>query len=181
MKKETTYGLTPRRLARLLSLGLRKSRGRKGARQDQTPAVALRERLSRKLVLDPTVSDSLPAVLNRPCHELFPAADRTMSDLLTDSRTDPAVIRAIKDYAGELARRSGPEAKQAAAIVIYYAAIAAALVFHNQSITDHSYEKLHDAYGKLEQEPWIPSELKDLFRKAHALCEQHRRKNANGA
>ena len=174
MKKETTYGLTPRRLARLLSLGLRKSRGRKGARADQTPAVALQEMLSSKLVLDPTVSDSLPAVLNRLCHELFPAADRTVSDLLTDTGTDPAVIQAIKDYAGELARGSGPEAKQAAAIVIYYTAIASALVFHNQTITDHPYGKLHQAYTQLGEKAWIPSEVQQLFHKASAVCKQRK-------
>lgn len=126
--------------------------------------------LDRELPLDPATPHSIPAVLNRPCDELLAATRRTVSQLLLDSKTDLAVMKALKDYCKALARLAGREARRTAATVIYYAAIANALVFHQHKITQHSYEKLHEAYAELEQKPWIPSELKELFKKAQAIC-----------
>ncbi len=131
--------------------------------------------LSSKLVLDPAIPDSLPAVLNWPSDHVLAAAGRTMSGLLLNSSTDLAVLETLKDFEKELARRSETEAKQAAATVLYYAAIASALAFHSHKTTQHSYEKLHQAYAELEQKPWVPSELKDLFEKARAICWKHKR------
>ena len=68
--------------------------------------------------------------------------------------------------------RGGTEADQATATVVYYAAIASALLFHQRRITEHTYDKLEKAYGDLEQKDWIPSELKELFRKAKAACQE---------
>jgi len=131
--------------------------------------------LSGELPLDPAIPDSLPAVLNWPSDEVLAAAGRTMSSLLLDSSTDLAVLETLKDYAKELARRSETEAKQAAATVLYYAAIASALAFHGHKITQHSYQKLHQAYAELEQKPWVPPELKGLFEKARAICGQRKK------
>jgi len=176
VKEETTYGLSPERLARLLALGLQNDDDQDELLATGTPAEALRKMLARELPLDPAMPDSLPAVLNRPCEEMLAAAGQTMSDLLLDPTSDLTVIEALKDYAKKLVRQGGTEAKQAAATAIYYAAIASALVFHQHKITQHLYEKLHQAYTDLDQKPWIPSELKDLFRRADAVCRQRRTK-----
>ncbi len=176
MKDETTYGLSPEQLARLLAIGLPGSEAQDDTAAPPTPAEVLRDMLESKLTLDPAIPESLPAVLNRPCEEMLPAAGRTISDLLLDSKTDLSVIKAVKDYAKELARRGGTDAQEAAATTIYYAAIASALVFHGHKITRHSYEKLQEAYAELEQKPWGSSELKDLFRKALAICQERERK-----
>jgi len=60
--------------------------------------------------------------------------------------------------------------------VIYYASIAGALVFHQEKITQHSYGKLQEAYADLEQKKWIPSDLKDLFKREKAVCRQQKGK-----
>jgi hypothetical protein len=132
--------------------------------------------LSNKLPLDPAIPDSLPAVLKRPCDEVLAAAGKTMSDLLLDLETDLAVIKALKTCGKQLARGGVPDAKQEAGTAIYYAAIANSLVFHQHKITEQSYEKLGQAYTRLEQKPWIPSELKNLFKKAEAICQQRKGK-----
>jgi hypothetical protein len=121
---------------------------------------------------------SLPPVLGRPCDEFLPDAGLTTSDFLLDSKTDLSITEMLKSYGKELVRHRGPDVKQAAATAIYYAAIAGALVFDQKKITQHSYEKLHQAYTELEQKPWIPSELKGLFRKARAVCRQRKQKSA---
>jgi hypothetical protein len=95
-----------------------------------------------------------------------------IEEILLDSKTDLAVIKALKDYYKKLVHGADSEQKQMAATVIYYAAIASALVFHRQKITNLSYHKLEKAYTDLEKEPWAPSELKDLFSRARAVCQQ---------
>ena len=177
MKEETTHGLKPEQLARLLALGLQSNDAEDDLLATGPPGEPLLKMLAGKLPLDPAIPDSLPAVLNRPCDEVLPAAGRTITDLLLDSKTDLSVIKAVKDYAKELARRGGTDAQEAAATAIYYAAIASALVFHGHKITQHSYEKLHKAYAELGEKPWGSSELKDLFRKAREVCHQRKRKS----
>jgi len=172
VKDDTTYGLSPERLARLLAIGLQGRDGENNPYAGRTPAEIVREMLASKLPLDPDASDSLPAILNRACKDLLALSHRTISDLLLHPNTDLAVIKTLKDYGKELVRLRRRETEQAAATVIYYAAIGSALVFHGQKITDHSYPKLRKAYAKLEESPWIPDELKDLFRKARTVCRE---------
>jgi hypothetical protein len=92
--------------------------------------------------------------------------------LLLNRTTDLAALKTLKDHAKELVSRADSEAKKAAATAICYAAIASALVFHGSTITRHSYSKLRKPYQDLEQKPWIPSDLKDLFKKAQAACQE---------
>ena len=176
MKKRTAYGLGPDQLARLLCMGLQSTGCRKGADSGLMAAQMLQQMLSAELPLDPSQPDSLPTVLNWPPDQVLAAAGRTMSDLLLDSGTHLAVFKTLKEYAKGLIRGGAEDAKGAAATVIYYAAIAGTLVFHNQRITEHSYEKLHDAYDKLLQKPWIPHELKNLFERARTICGEQRGK-----
>jgi hypothetical protein len=171
-KEETTYGLSPKHLARLLAIGLEKNDGENKLGDTRTPAEELDEILSRKLSPDPATPDSIPAILNRPCGELLPAAGRSIGNVLFDPATDLAIIRTLKDYGKQLVRRSDTKSRQAAATVIYYAAIASALVFHQQKITKHRLDRLHEAYTALAGKPWIPSDLKDLFKKAEDACRE---------
>ena len=172
MEEETTYGLSPEQLARLFTIGQQSGDGHNNPGVGRTLSDVLHDMLKSELPLDPTSPDSLPAVLNWPPDEVLAAAGRTMSDLLLDSRTDLAVLKTLKDYGKELARRGQPGMKQAAATAIYYAVIASALVFHGHKITKYSYRSLQEAYAELEQKPWVSSGLKDLFRRALAVCRQ---------
>lgn len=132
--------------------------------------------LAGEASLGSPVPDSVPAVLDRPHGEVLPFFDQILRGLILNSRTDLAVVKALKDRGKELVRPSGPEPKKAAATVIYYAAIASALAFHQHKITQHSCKKLQEAYRDLGQKPWIPPELRDLFKKAEAICRQRKEK-----
>ena len=175
MEEKTTYGLSPERLARLLALGVEGKEAEEKVRAVRTPGEALQEMLSSKLPFDAAHPESIPAVLKRTCDELLPFSSQTLQDLLLDSETGLPAIKRLKDYGKELVRITKAEAQQTAATVIYYAAIASALVFHQSKITGHSYGKLEEAYGDLEQRRWIPSDLKRLFRRAKAACQQRRK------
>jgi hypothetical protein len=170
VEDDTTYGLNPESLARLFEMGLEGMPPDGNPSGGPTPAEALRNILTNPLSLDPATPDSLPTVLNWPFDKVIAAAGGTVIDLLLDSGTDLAVIKVLKDYGKELARQGGPKGKQAAATIVYYAAIASALVFHQQKITKHRLDRLHEAYTALAGKPWIPSELRNLFRKASDVC-----------
>lgn len=179
-KEETTYGLSPKQLARLLAMGKRGAHAQNGSAPSPTPAELLQDILSSELPLDPTSPDSLPALLNWPSHKVLAASGQTVGNLLSNPKTDLGILIALKDYGKALARRGGPEAKQVAATALYYAAIASALVFHDRRITQLSYEKLHKAYAEFEQKPWGSPELKHLFREARAICQKRSRTAAGG-
>jgi len=96
------------------------------------------------------------------------------SELLLSPRTNLDVIRALEDYGKELARRGASERERAAGTTIYYAAIASALAFHWNKVTQHSCGELQKASEDLEQKNWIPYELKDLLKKAKAACQERK-------
>jgi len=174
VKEETTSGVSPRRLARLLALGVQHGSNNPGG--GRTPAGVLQEILDTQLPLDSTLPNSLAAVLNWTSDEVLSAGGRTIRELLLDPETHLVVIKTLKDYGKGLVRRAGPNAKETAATVIYYAAIASALVFHGRRITQHSYRTLYEAYTELRRRSWVPSELKDLFEKARRICRERKRK-----
>jgi hypothetical protein len=180
MKKaehETTYGLSPEKLAELLRIGLEGGEQEPSSPPRQTPADLLEAMLAETLSLDPASPDSLPAVLDLPPEESPAALDRrAMGDLLLDPGLAIPDIRMLKDYCKQRAALPGLEARRPAATVLYYAAIANALVFHGQSITRHSFQKLHQAYAELIAKPWMPSDLRTLFQKAEDACRKQEEK-----
>ncbi|MDP2895877.1 MAG: hypothetical protein Q8Q12_04870 [bacterium] len=174
MKEETTDGVRPQRVAWLLAIGLKGGHSEGNPGEGQTPAEVLENILGTQLPLDPTLPNSLPTILSWTSEEVLSAAGKTIRDLLLNSETHLMVIKTLKDYGKGLVRRAGFGAKETAATVIYYAAIASALVFHGRKITRHSYGTLYEAYTELGRKSWIPCELKDLFGKAHAICRQRK-------
>ncbi len=157
-KEETTYGLSPDRLAKLLALGLEDKKDQDELEEGQTAAELLEDMLSNKL----------------PPEEVL-GSDKTIGSLILDAETDLSVLETMKDYGKGLVRRSDSETGKAAATAIYYGSIASALVFHQRKISRHSFEKVAEACADLEEEPWIPSGLKDLFRKARTVCDERKR------
>lgn len=176
MKKESTYGLSPERLARLLAMGMQGGGAPHGSGHRLNLAGLLEDVLCRELPRDPTSPNSLPALLNWSRQNELSGAGPTIGELLFDSKTDLAVLRALKDCGKGLVRCDGPKGHEEIGDAVFYAAIASALIFHDHKITKLSYAKLHEAYTKLEQRPWILRELKEIFRRARALCDERKRK-----
>ena len=174
MKRGTLYGLSPEKLARFLAIGLENSSNQDGSHLEDTSDQALLHILNARLSEVSSISDSLPAILDRLPDKAFPDPEQTMGAALVDRRTPLALIEALKDHCKSLVRQAPRGDEQAAASAVYYAAIANALVFQKHKITQHSYEKLQKAFVVLEQKPWIPSDLKDLFERAKAACQERK-------
>jgi len=60
--------------------------------------------------------------------------------------------------------------------VIYYLAIAAALVHRDVRITKLSYRRLKQSFAELSEYNWLPPDVKGLLSEAHQRCIRHIRK-----
>lgn len=172
MKSKTTYGLKPQALARLLRIGL----AGRHAENDPPPAPSaqqvLRDFLDKKPSFAPEMAEIASEIRKQQSDHLDFTTQQNLGELLLDPRTDAGVLRAMKAYGKRLVRSDDSENVHAAATVIYYAAIASAFVFYGEKISRHPDAKLSEACLQIEQKPWLPDELKALFRKARTLCQQ---------
>ena len=166
MTNESTSRLHPVRLARLLAIG----------EEDAALLPASRARLSAEACLLEWLS-SVPPSDGRSRLQSVPAAtERTVRDLLFDSKTECGVLIAVKEDAKRRTGRAAGQAERAAATAVYYAAIAAALLYHGRRITRHSYKSLSEGLAKLADKTWVPSDLCRLYGQARRACEDHGRK-----
>jgi hypothetical protein len=161
--------LPPEQIARLLALSAAKPDENEGG-----PAAcerAFRDTLSSELRLDASVSNSIPVTLGRACEQLERHRGRSLGAVLLDPTVDVASLGCLKDYGKESVRRSVSQEDQAAGTMIYYAAIAAALVFRGEKISQHGYARLARAFGLLVGKVSGVPELVELLTKAQRLCQ----------
>jgi serine/threonine-protein kinase len=97
--------------------------------------------------------------------------NETIRNLINNPQTDVSLIKQIKNYGKKLLNSSTSKPENDAANVIYYAAIASVLVFHNLKITRCSYGTLQNAFSKLVKINWLTPDLAQLFRKAYSICQ----------
>lgn len=179
MKNEpTTFGLSREGLARLWEVGTDVAE-QDGSTENHKKTELLRDRLAEPwplagepLPLDPTATPMLPEPLNFVLEQFRPLTGCSVGDLLFDPNADPSVVWHIKDRCKERAQSCSSELEREAATVIYYAAIANALLFHEEShlpdgkITTFSHAELSEHFSRLRNIPWLTSDLVGLFKKA---------------
>jgi hypothetical protein len=101
-------------------------------------------------------------------NELKALSGSSIEELLLDGKTQPPVLMQIKEYAKERGTSAKDETEREAALAMYYAAIASALVHHNAKISDHPCTHQKEAFSKLGRTDWMPSSLTTLFQAAQA-------------
>jgi len=99
----------------------------------------------------------------------------SLGQLLTDPKTEVTVLSRIKEYAKSLGSHATGELEKDVLLAVYFAAIAAAIVFHGQRITEHLQMNLAQFLHSYANAAWTPSGLVDLFKKASLLCEGAKR------
>jgi len=179
MKDEsTTFGLSQEKLASLWGVGDDTLADQDKPTPDQGKAEALRDQLAEALPLDPAVSTVLPEALRHVLEQFHPLPGCSVGSLLLDPHTDPAVVWQIKDRYRGKAESSPSELERQAATAIYYAAIAHALLFQEDSwfrenrITTFSYPELEAYFAQLLGIGWLTPEFVSLFRRAHTVCQE---------
>lgn len=167
----TTFGSDPQRLARLLDIGA--DEGAEGkAETEQAKADLLRVRLAGTLPLKKRVVQDLPAILGRLRDDLLPLGGKALGEALLDKQSSLEMLQTIKEYGKELAAGSDRKVEHAVGIAIYFAAIASALLFHDERITSYSYSALAQSFGTLINKRWLAGQLDRHLAKARRICKK---------
>ena len=174
MAKRSTFDLTPAQLGRLLAATAKTADSTDAMVEDQAKKRLLQEYLSRRLSEEPSFETALLSGTGRSTGEIRGFLDRSMKETLLDPQCDLVLLKAIKDHSKRLSAMvaSGPQTLMTA--TVYYGAVAAALIYHNQRISQYTIEDLAGRFLALTQRSWIDLELRDLFTRAAAICRQTR-------
>jgi hypothetical protein len=119
----------------------------------------------------PTAADAT-SVLAHVYREISSQAGHSIKKCLLDPKTPISVLTAIKDRHQRTAKKCPSEADQRVATVVYFGAIASALIFHHEKVTSYSNARLQQALGKLLDRPWIDPEVKGLLGKAQKVLRE---------
>jgi len=122
--------------------------------------------LEQPVVTDSQVAQKPASVLAHVYREVSSQAGRSVKKCLLDPDTPVSVLTEIKERYQGAAKGCQSEADRRVATVVYFGAIASALVLQDRKITSYSRRDLHQAIGKLLDQSWIAPELKHLFEQA---------------
>ena len=110
---------------------------------------------------------SVGAMLSEPSPvALTDIPNRTTFDCLLDRNQPASTFNLLKDYFKKATVTWQSESRADAARVLYYAAIAAAIAYHGQVITNLADRERKDALTYLANAAWMPTPLAALFREA---------------
>jgi len=166
------FDLTQSQKSRLLSLGLEPGYQKLSIDPQHERANTLYDVLSRTLPIDPTLMDSLPSIMKKLSSRLRSLAGQPIGELLQNPGTNIVTIKKIKQHAKDLGTSSTSEAESDVLMAVYYAAIASALTFHSEKITQHSYKNLESFFNSFTRKEWMLGELIDLFNEAQKHCQE---------
>jgi len=182
--ENSTFGLSYDKLARLWEVSYDIPAGQDKLTEEQKKAELLLDRLVEPIPLDPTVTSTFPGTLSYVLEQFRPFVGCSVGSLLLDPDTDPSVIWQIKDYYRGKAESYPSELERQISTIIYYAAIASALLFHEESlfkgkkITTLSYKELEEFFSQLLNIRCLTPDLVKLFKRAHTICRK--RNEASG-
>ncbi len=169
MKHDSIPGLDPEKVARLVGVGLDQGQGERC-----DPEEAIKDRLEACLAETGWADDGRergwPGVLGRLLGPRRPHAQQSVGEVLQDPQATLTAVKNIRRYAKQKAARIDDEVEHAVMTTMYFAAIASALVFHEQRITTYSYGSLRSSFDKLRRKPWMSTSLAELFDKAEQMC-----------
>ena len=94
----------------------------------------------------------------------------SLRELLFHPDTAISALHRTRKHGKILLRQARSPIQQDVATTLYYAAIASALVFHNERISRLSKDKLRQTLSTLSQATWLPSDLATLLKKALMCC-----------
>jgi len=166
MDRDMNPDVSPERLAELLGMTLNGTVGEGPETPGNGDSELLEAELVGILALDTTVLDSLPTVVGQLDRDVFAGGGGSLGSVLTDPETGLAIIRKIKLYAKKAGTDNDSGDRHTVAVAVYYAAIAAALVFHKVKITKHSDQTLKTEFKVLSEKAWMSNDLATLFTKA---------------
>ena len=171
-KKPTTFGLTPAKLADILSVCSDTSEAGNEIDPEQEKAELLHDLLAETLPFELPKKKLPKGVLYHLTQIPGVIIGEPIRNLLNNPQTNIVLLKKVKDYSKKLSQCADSEAKHDTANVIYYAAIACALLFHDKKITKFSHEELRDSFSIFSKTQWVSPDLSELFDKASKYCQE---------
>ncbi|MEJ2703723.1 MAG: hypothetical protein P8Z79_14905 [Sedimentisphaerales bacterium] len=169
LEESKTSNLNAEKLGHLLRLYMDSNEEDERDRGEDKEAL-LGDLLSDALPLNEETIKTLPSILKRLYEEMPPLVGKPLGCLLLSSETELEHLMAIKEHAKKMMSTADTNAKYETRAVIYYAAIAGALVFHDRKISTHSNQDLEDSLSALAKRKWIKADLSQLLKKAEKIC-----------
>lgn len=169
----STFGLNREILSKLWQMGKDVLPEQGDFDEEQKKAELLQSQLADSLPLEAGMQHLLPNILSAVCKKFKPFIGCSIKDLLLDPETDLLIIKTIKDQYKKRAESASSELQQDVATVLYYAAIASALVYHDIKISKFSYKVLGPMFAELIQNNWLTKDLRNLLNRALELCSKH--------
>jgi hypothetical protein len=157
---------------RLLRLGLQSNPDTAGHTAGIDRTDLLLDVLASKLPTDPAIIETLPTLLRSLSEELQSVSGEPLGALLCSPETKIVRIRRIKDFARQLGTSAKDNIEREVALVVYFAAIANALIYHNAKISQYSHAELAQSFETLSTHHWIPPNFCKLFTKAQQHCNK---------
>jgi hypothetical protein len=171
-KRSTTFGLTATKISRLLALSQEPESAAPSRKADQEKAQRLTDFLTHVPALTGDTLNALPTLLQQMCRKMPRLEGESFGTRLFADNTPLDQLEEIKSLAKGQVSDIQDEARAETAGIVYYAAIAAALVHHQEKITAFSYDELKDLLARFEAMTWLPAELTELFQQAQAVCSK---------
>jgi hypothetical protein len=174
MKNRTTYGLRLDQMADIFSMGADDPDPADEEQHGRRMADLLREQLACPMPKGSVFCDVMLMMMTQSGGDPRLLAGKSLQEVLLDPQTDIGLLQAIKDCSKRLSCMLDSEAETALATTVYFAALAGALVYHDQKITQSPYEKLNESFALLIEKTWMAGELVELFHEARRICESKR-------
>lgn len=168
----TTFGLKPENLGRILKLCCESGQHEWKMEINEQKAELLQDRLSETLLSGSLKDSPLRKELTDLCRMSGLLAGEMLRNLLSNPDTDIELIRKTKEHGKKLSQAASNDLEHDVANVIYFAAIAHAMVFHKLKITKFTYDDLWQSFSVLGKIKWISSDLVELFKKAGRYCRE---------
>ena len=170
-EKLKTFGLNPEKLVALMRIVSDNCGAYNQMSPEQKKSELLYDQLREALLTDLTVSGGVPIIPDDLSDVLRLQGSKSIREILQNQESDILIIKKIKDYYSKLSEDTDSIIERDVAIVIYYTAIASAMVFHNEKISKLSYRRLERSFSSLISKSWISTELIKLFAEAQKLCQ----------
>jgi hypothetical protein len=167
MAKDTdSLDLTDRQKTRLLHLALGPSDAAKPRNEDEEKGDLLHDILRCSLPLRDGPHEGSRADATASSQGLRSVVGPPIGELLQDPKTSVAVLKEIKRYAKARGTQAASEREKDVFLAIYFAAIAGALVYHGEHISEHKGTDLARFFGYCVSAEWTPGGLRELFERA---------------
>lgn len=137
---------------------------------DQIRSELLEDLLARPLPDESLSSSALSEHLDSICEISGLKASVGVRELLFQPETDIATLHRIRKEGKALLRQAASPEQKDVGTALYYAAIASALVFHQERISKLSEKDIAQVLSDLSRAIWLPSDLARLLAKARKCC-----------